>query len=613
MITVTQPEAHAMLGDDELRGLGPIRPRHNKTMTQETLLQLKLRSPEPIAERLAPDAPHKRADWLTALFTATTNPFYLGLIAAPPLIVAAYLLLSPGVIFSREMSWDLLFNLEGAWSLYTGQTPHVDFHDPLGILPFLLTEIGFWLNGIGPWAFMSGVLLFAGVIFVASVWVIAPRLPIIAAGTAVIYLTLLVLVPSNLGDDPLTFTFAMSYDRFGWSALFLLFLLLIFPAQDEKSLKGLRDPVVGLLLLLALFYLKITYFLVGFSAIAVALVISPPIQRARWRWLLVLGGVAAVAAGDLPYWNDIILAVQSGAVRHDVLRLVKSTFTNNDETALLVAQLLCLLWLQRKRLVSGRVLVIAFLAVVSGLFVMSQNAQAGRVPLYLVISFLLFERLRSASRHPRFPREARGLLLLAATLVPPALAIAAMTMTVAGYWRHATPIEGALFVGETNLHGLAVPADNVDLLDAFAQGSASLQLLTEAQRARPRWGITQAEYTRSMLEAAALFDGGGKASEFGAEPRIMILDAVNPLPFALGFPPPRGAALWLDASFPWPTAERELGDVDVVLIPKFFSTPTQIAVARYGGYLHRHFALDRETRSWLVYRRNPARTESDRN
>lgn len=45
------------------------------------------------------------------------------------------------------MTWDLLFNLAGAWHLHNGQVPHVDFHDPVGQLYFRLTQLGFWLCG----------------------------------------------------------------------------------------------------------------------------------------------------------------------------------------------------------------------------------------------------------------------------------------------------------------------------------------------------------------------------------------------------------------------------------------------------------------------------------
>lgn len=95
-------------------------------------------------------------------------------------------------------------------------------------------------------------------------------------------------------------------------------------------------------------------------------------------------------------------------------------------------------------------------------------------------------------------------------------------------------------------------------------------------------------------------------TEFGPAPKIVTLDSVDPLPFVLGLKPPRGGDLWYDPVFPSPSAAAALGDADVVLIPKFFGATTELALTRYGGYLREHFLIDRETRCWIVYRRENA-------
>ncbi len=506
------------------------------------------------------------------------------------------------------MSWDLLFNLEGAWNLYNGQIFHIDFHDPLGVLPFLLTEIGFWLTGLGPQAFLVGILVYAAFIFLAASWVAAPRLPL-AAAAVVVYLTLLVLVPVNIGDDASVYTFAMSYNRLGWSGIVLLFVLLIFPPKDSGQ-SPLGDCLTALALLLVLFYVKITYFLVGTAVSIAALLIVPHIRRAAWLWALAIAIALVIAASDFPYWRDIILTAESGAVRNNVFGLAKSTVNNIEETTLLIAQLLCLVWLWRDRRVSSSNLAMALLAVVSGLFILSQNAQAARVPLYVIVSFLLFEALRAERPRPNSPPAANRDLLLLACLTPPVLAIMGMGMSLAGYWTKATRIDGTMFVGETNLRGLAVPADPMGLLDAFSQGHVSLDFLAPTQSTRPAWGTTQAEYVEMVLEAASIFRDGDEEKRFGAAPRIMTFDGVDPFPFMLGLPPPRGVMLWLDPVFPWPPAEQELGDVDVVLIPKVFTMSTISAVDHYGAYLRQNFVADRETMSWLIFRRATERSSS---
>ena len=70
----------------------------------------------------------------------------LVLAAGLPVLAAAWAVLSPAHMVSSEMTWDLMFNLAGAWHLWFGHVPHVDFHEPVGTLTFLLTEAGFWLT-----------------------------------------------------------------------------------------------------------------------------------------------------------------------------------------------------------------------------------------------------------------------------------------------------------------------------------------------------------------------------------------------------------------------------------------------------------------------------------
>jgi len=50
---------------------------------------------------------------------------------------------SPNLVVSHQMTWDFLYNLSGAWHLQHGHVPHVDFHEPVGQLNFVLTQLGF--------------------------------------------------------------------------------------------------------------------------------------------------------------------------------------------------------------------------------------------------------------------------------------------------------------------------------------------------------------------------------------------------------------------------------------------------------------------------------------
>ena len=72
-------------------------------------------------------------------------------------------------------------------------------------------------------------------------------------------------MPANVGDRPEQYTFAMSYNRYGWSAYSILALILFVPPREERDRKdgAWIDIAVAGGLLAAMFYLKITYFAVG--------------------------------------------------------------------------------------------------------------------------------------------------------------------------------------------------------------------------------------------------------------------------------------------------------------------------------------------------------------
>ena len=95
------------------------------------------------------------------------------LLSALPLLLAGWLLLSRDIMLAEQNTMDLLFNLAGAWQFHLGRTQHVDFHEAVGPLNFLLTQAGFHLVGFSPFAFLAGQMLAVlglSVMAVAAAW-----------------------------------------------------------------------------------------------------------------------------------------------------------------------------------------------------------------------------------------------------------------------------------------------------------------------------------------------------------------------------------------------------------------------------------------------------------
>ena len=235
-----------------------------------------------------------------------------------------------------------------------------------------------------------------------------------------------------------------------------------------------------------------------------------------------------------------------------------------------------------------------------GFLVLSQNHQPRGLPVGIVIAFLLYDQIRE-----RFGPAAPALRVL---MIFPLLAIGTSAFSLASYHARAAQ-NGALQVIErTQLRGLAVPQEPGGLLAAFAKGRAGYSLLNRARSVPVRFELSPAEYVETLVEAAALL-ADGRRHPGG----IVALDQVNPFPFMLGWPPPRGGYLWSGPGAPIQPPAVVFAEADHVLIPKFstYSVWTDRARLEYRAYLSKNFRASEETQSWIVLSRESA-MDSDR-
>src|SRR5215813_14357422 len=213
-------------------------------------------------------------------------PATLMLLAGLPMLAGAWLLLSSDLVLSHEMTWDFLYNIAGAWHLQNGHILQVDFHEPLGALNFELTWLGFALLGPTPFAVIAGSAIVAAGVFFSAALAAMRRLPLWPAVLFVVFAGLLALMPANVGDKPNAYSFAMAYNRYGWSLLSVLALILFQPPRHGNDWV---DVVNAAAILVILFYLKITYFAAGFAFVATAVVISPHVRRLLPAWAVASG------------------------------------------------------------------------------------------------------------------------------------------------------------------------------------------------------------------------------------------------------------------------------------------------------------------------------------
>jgi hypothetical protein len=522
----------------------------------------------------------------------------VALLAGVPVLAALWALLSPALVLSREMTWDFVYNLSGAWHLLYGHVAHVDFHEPVGQLNFILTLLGFELVGPTPFAFLVGVAIVTAGVFASASLAALRRLPVLPASLFVIFASLLVLMPANVGDKPNAYSFAMSYNRYGWSLLSILALILFVPPRDRVAGDWIDIANAGLLLV-ALFYLKVTYFAGGLAFVGLAILISPHIRARLLAWLAIGGLIVAnaVAPWNHPYLLDILHAAAAGAVRNSLSFHLNNFFANAEGHAPYAAGLVVAVWMWARGIAPLRVpLAIAGILAIGG-FVLSQNHQSHGLPVGIVIAFLLYDQIRE-----RFGPAVPALPML---MVFPLFAIGASALSLAGYHAHAGRQELLQVVDRTQLKGLAVPAERPGLLAAFADGRFTPALLNWSRAAQPRFELSPAEYVETIVEAAALL-GDSRHCRGG----VVVLDQVNPFPFMLGWPPAHGNNLWSGPGAPVRPADEIFADATYVLIPKFstYGAWTKLARLAYGPYLSENFRTREDTQSWIVLNRGGAIT-----
>jgi hypothetical protein len=184
-------------------------------------------------------------------------------------------------------------------------------------------------------------------------------------------------------------------------------------------------------------------------------------------------------------------------------------------------------------------------------------------------------------------------------LLPP---LFSNSLTLIGYNIKARRSSQTFVVTENYLQGLAVPADDDDVLDEVAAEGYARDSFSRIRARRGGHELSQREYVKTILVLADLLRERGAASA-----RVVVIDNVNPLPFVLGAAPPRGGNLWSGDGIARQPPEEALREADYVAIPRF---PTQRAnliegLKSYREYLSTRF-VRYETPYWTVLERRNA-------
>lgn len=509
-----------------------------------------------------------------------------GLIVAMA-VVCALLLALPGRTVTTVYVNDLFIFLDGAHRIATGQVPNRDFHTALGPLTFYLPAIGYWMSGSLGAAMPLGMALLVVGLAPTIAHVLSSRLrPIIALPFAA-FVILILAVPMNLGESIASLSFAMFYNRVGWAALAVLFVMYLRPERPRLG-QEILDALCAACLVLVMLYTKATY-----GVVALAFLAFPLLEAGQRRWAaLAIGLVLLAVLGIEGFWRassahvaDLRLASQVSGLRapEEFLEGFLRHLADTVMLAIFVALAL------RQTRSFRDVLFFGFCAG-PGLLVMAQNAQPwGIITLQAGAAVAAEMLMRSAAA----AQGTRPDLAEADSGSKPALALGAPLLLLA-------------LILPTTVHCFTALGLHAALAATRAGERLPMPNL-EGVRLAELWSPGDHPFSTEYL--ASLKDGARALADLGgAKPsRVSVLDFVNPFSAGLGLAPPRGDSAWLhwgrnvsEAGFV--PAEELLGDVELLMVPKggINSGPR---IDLYGPSIKQAFDVVRETDAWTVYRR----------
>lgn len=508
--------------------------------------------------------------------------------------VLALVLALPGQTVTTRYLGDLFIALDGAHRVLAGEIPSRDFHTPLGPLATYVPAAGYWLSGTLGGAMPVGMALVLIALAPAIAHVFASRLhPLIALPLAV-FLLLIVAVPMNLGESVTSVSHAKFYNRIGWSALATL-LVMYLPTHPDEERREWADVATAASLTLLMVYTKATY---GAAAVAfLAFMVVVPGQR-RWAALALAMVVAAAGVIEI-FWRattahiaDVVQTLRvGGLVRGSAGQIFDHLLTNFADYVLLT--LLVVLALRATR--SLRDALFYIFCTVTGFLIINQNFQTwGIITIHAaaaVAAEKLVRRVEEPEADERGWSRAAGAQLVVIALVLPTVVHCTVPLTLHAVAATARAGEEVAF---PNLKGVRI---------------ANL------------W--TPGEYGALVTEVAAVRDGAEALARLEPKPsHVVALDFSNPFSAALGLPPARGDAAFLQwgrnvdrQNFVAP--ESLFGGADVVMLPKgpgpqspTGEDPRAGFQAVYTPFLTANFDAVADSASWHIYRRRPSVTPS---
>ena len=504
-----------------------------------------------------------------------------------------------GAVPTRIDGHDIFFLLDNGWRALNGQRVHVDYYSPWGPVTFLMVAAGltisrYSVDGIGYCNALAALLVGSWAFFLAR-----NRLTPVPRLLLSFLLAALVAAPYPVGYSPFLSSHAMVYNRYGY-ALMALIVLETFSVPGGSGPNGKAEwrggISSGIALSLTLF-LKASYFLV---AVAVVVILSAFYRRLAIRriaglcvgsFLAAFGMFAYLHFDAFAMFNDLRMAAGARSQSFDLSDPLDA-FLNHAGFLLAVLAfcratvVVCgsrvAAWSEWRLPLAGAFFFFVDIALIAS------NQQLDGFPVCAVFAILVLSRFAEIRQTGPMQPEPPRFWYAAALCLGPLLCIPLFASDVAGIgfglWSKArTPAPAILRFATHNLEPL-------------------LLIQTPGYPVRSNGPV----YVTYVNDGVALLKRSTRHAE-----KVLTMDMVNPFPYALQWPAPRGGIAAMAYHYTLgdghrPSDDAYFGDADIVMVPKRPASDDRYYTDFWKVYepgLAQRFSLAAESDWWLMYRR----------
>lgn len=492
-----------------------------------------------------------------------------------------------GPLINNRFGHDVILLYDGIYRILEGQVPTVDFHFVLGPLFFYLFIPWFKILGITSWAFVQTSITL-GILFGCWAYFISfQRMHLLPSLIFTFIVSLMIFGTYHLGHEYSAVTYANLYNRFSYAILFIVLVELLVPLPEtSKNLEKYGGVSTGILIA-ALFFIKITFFLVAVAGVLMKFILT----RVTRKWILsVLFGFLTVSILIL-FLIDFNLTglisdyLISNNVRGNVLfdsKYIQKKFEPHELQIFLsffplIFVKSSVVFKEAKIPIKISILFLYVFIIILGIFLNLTNLGFVDMPM---LTFLFAISLEYILRSFQSNKVKQILLFL--------------SMIIFCY-----PVYGPLM--QKNLDSM---------IFAYFDKKKSLNTLTKFNSKnlsscyiRGADGYFNEKYVEKINDGIQILKSFSKVDD-----KIFTLTFENPFPVAMGYPGPKNVMLCYHYQntfdeYYFTEPKTNFIDISLIMIPVQLDPESTITLWRvYRDYINFHYKKIADTEYWRLYR-----------